>query len=69
MKKLILTLALCCTFSAVSNAIWLPAFFLRFVAAWGEQRECDVARAACERSRNPRICEDAARICAETRGL
>jgi hypothetical protein len=33
LKKFILTLALCCTLSAVSNAIWLPAFFLRFVSS------------------------------------
>jgi hypothetical protein len=40
MKKFVLTVMLCCSFCAISNAIWLPAFFLRFVSAWGETREC-----------------------------
>jgi hypothetical protein len=64
-KKFILTLALCCTLSAVSNAIWLPAFFLRFVSANWKASECASAMKLCRDTGNPRICDDAARICAE----
>ena len=39
-KKFILTLALCCTLSAVSNANWLSILFSRFVTAWDEDGAC-----------------------------
>jgi hypothetical protein len=40
MKKFVLVVMMCCTFSAASNAIWLPAFFLRFVEASREYLLC-----------------------------
>ncbi|MDR1243710.1 MAG: hypothetical protein LBJ79_00755 [Endomicrobium sp.] len=63
-KKLILTAVLCCTLSAVSNAIWLPAFFMRFVSSYGPQ--CTAACQACEVSGNPRSreCQNARGTCA-----
>jgi hypothetical protein len=69
MKKIVLVVMLCCSFCAVSNAIWLPAFFLRFVSAWGETRECDRAMRACSETGDPHICRSAAEICARERGL
>jgi hypothetical protein len=61
MKKFVLVVMLCCSFCAVSNAIWLPAFFVRFVNAgfycqaycheciWGSTMACVFAKEYCTR--------------------
>jgi hypothetical protein len=56
MKKIILTVALCCSFCAASNAIWLPAFFahfVSFVSAWDEDGDCF----ACKKTGDPAACK------------
>ncbi|MDR0399306.1 MAG: hypothetical protein LBH33_05920 [Endomicrobium sp.] len=46
MKKFVLAVLMCLAFSAVSNAIWLPAFFLRFVNA--EDKWYETCTAYCQ---------------------
>lgn len=54
MKKLILALDLCCSFCAVSNAIWLTLFFPQPTYAWDEDGHCF----ACKESGKAEDCNN-----------
>ncbi|MDR1433903.1 hypothetical protein [Candidatus Endomicrobiellum devescovinae] len=60
MKKFVLAVMMCCTFSAASNAIWLPAFFLRFVSSVDS---CEVACHTCTLDGNLFACMLAKEYC------
>jgi len=61
-KKLVLTLALCCTLSAVSNANWLVILFSPFAAAVDS---CKVACHTCILDGNVFACSLAKHLCTE----
>lgn len=52
MKKLILTVMMCCFLVSVSNAIWLPALFPQAVSCWDENGHCH----KCSKTGDPEEC-------------